>query len=98
MNRFANLPSEYLEVPQSTIRGIARYVEHGIPPGGFLTAVLENNLKESFARADEYNRRAMFDIVMLLYNYAPSNCWGSPERVAAWMLTFETEGADDGKQ
>ncbi len=97
MDTFDNLPSEYAVIPQSTIGGLARYVEQGIPPGGFLTAVLENNLKESFARADDDNIRAMHKIVMLIYNHIPGNCWGSREEVDAWLKRF-SEDADDGKQ
>ena len=30
---------------------IQRYIDHGIPPGHFLTAVIENNLCEACGRA-----------------------------------------------
>jgi hypothetical protein len=79
----------YLEnlnmVPEHMQGAIRRYIEKGIPPGDFLTAVLSNNLSESFARADLENRRAMFNWVQYLYSYAPNSCWGSPERVKAWI-------------
>lgn len=75
----------YKNIPALTIQGIKRYVEHHIPPGDFLRAVLENNLKESFGRADEYNKVALFDIVKYCYLEIPSNCWGSKEKVSAWL-------------
>ncbi|MBS7703265.1 hypothetical protein [Chelatococcus asaccharovorans] len=64
---------------------LRRYIEHGIQPGGFLTAVLSNDLREACARADAMNRHLLFDYVQFLYNEAPGGCWGSPEVVDAWI-------------
>jgi len=36
-------------VPEHTIGSIDRYIDQRIEPGGFLRAVLENNLKEAMA-------------------------------------------------
>jgi hypothetical protein len=71
--------------PEDCVESLKRYVEHGIPVGDFLTAVLENNLREAFGRADIYNREALFDIVCYCWNEIPATCWGSPERVKAWI-------------
>ena len=65
--------------------GLKRYVEHRIPTGGFLRAVLENDLKEAVARADDENQHVIPIYVCWLYNEAPSTCWGSPEAVKAWL-------------
>ena len=65
--------------------GVQRYIEQGGHVGGFLTAVIENNLKEAFGRADAINRERLFDIVTFFHNEAPSECWGSPEAMAKWM-------------
>jgi hypothetical protein len=65
-----------------------RYIEHGILPGDFLTAVLENNLSESFGRADEWNRQNLFQIVRYIYNEIPMDAWGSREKVRAWVNKF----------
>ena len=62
-----------------------RYLNHGIMPGGFLTAVLENNLIEAFGRADTINSMILKDIVLFLYNCFPRGAWGSPERVDDWL-------------
>jgi hypothetical protein len=74
----------YVKLPFNLRGGTQRYIEQGIPPGSFLTAVLENKLKESFIAADDENRDGMFHIVSWFYNEAPLACWGSPEKVAAW--------------
>ena len=62
-----------------------RYLNHGIMPGGFLTAVLENNLTETFARADSINSVLVRDIVQFMYNRLPIGAWGSAERVTEWV-------------
>ncbi len=68
------------------IRGtVKRYIEEGVPTGGFLQAVISNDLKESFAQADDINRKRMFDIVLFFYNEAPGPCWGTPERYQDWL-------------
>lgn len=64
---------------------LERYVNFKIKPGGFLTAVLENDLKEAFARADHINRYRMFEIVSYCYNEIPANCWGSKKAVNDWL-------------
>lgn len=72
---------------QETKDSLIRYAEHGIPTGGFLKAVLSNNLTDSVARADEENLLDLYQIVIYVYNEMPSLCHGSPERVAAWIET-----------
>jgi hypothetical protein len=71
--------------PASVIESLQLYVKERVPPGDFLYAVLTNDLRESFGRADEDNRAAMFEIVSYCYNRIPANCWGSRERVQAWL-------------
>jgi hypothetical protein len=71
--------------PPGIIGNLKNYVEERIPPGDFLYAVLCNDLCESFCRADDQNRAAMFEIVAYCWNHIPATCWGSPERVQAWL-------------
>ena len=72
-------------IPEHLRRAIDRYVEHGTPLGGFLTAVICNDLKGALGKADTVSRASLFDIVSYCYNEIPSDCWGSPEKMAAWM-------------
>lgn len=71
-------------VPVHMRGSLERYFDHGIDPGSFMTAVLSNDLKESFGRADDINRERLFDIVSFLYQSAPIPAWGSPEVVRDW--------------
>ena len=72
-------------IPSHMHEHIRAYVEERRPIGHFLTALLSNDLKNAALRADDENRAALADWAGFLYEYAPSNCWGSPEIVAAWL-------------
>lgn len=76
---------DYGKLPEHMRQAMQYYIEHRILPGGFLTAVLENNLRDAVARADHINKNLLAEYVEFLYNDAPSTCWGSPEKVNAWI-------------
>jgi hypothetical protein len=76
---------DYEMIPATLMGSLRRYIEHRIPPGDFLLAVLRNDLREACARADEDSQRAIFHVVGWLYNEAPYGCWGSTERVEEWL-------------
>lgn len=71
-------------VPKHLLHGLALYLVKGINPGDFMTAVLENNLKEACATGDENSLAALVLIVRFLYNDAPAAAWGSKEKVSGW--------------
>jgi hypothetical protein len=83
--------ADYSFIRPEIREAIDAYAEMGRPVGGFLTAALENNLREAFGMADEGNIEAMFHIVCYFHNEIPGLCWGSPERVKAWLLKKEQE-------
>jgi hypothetical protein len=64
--------------------GLKLYVERGILPGDFLTALLCNDLVEAFWRADDNNTAAMRDWAFFLRYEMPSGSWGSHDNVQAW--------------
>ncbi len=84
----ANLNYDKVPVPYMA-DAVRQYIENRIPPGHFLTAVICNNLKEAFARADGSNSAAVHDWVRWFYNEAPSGCWGSPDAMRDWLQTAE---------
>lgn len=73
------------EARTQMIAALDRYAQHRQPVGDFLTAVLENNLSEAVGHADDDNLRNLPAFVGYLYNEMPSPCWGSPEKVKAWL-------------
>ena len=72
-------------IPPHMHAAAIRYVADHAPVGDFLTAVICNNLRESFSRADDDNLAALHSWVRWFHWHAPSPCWGSPEKMAAWL-------------
>jgi hypothetical protein len=86
-------------IPDYMIGGLCRYIENGIEPGSFLSAVLCNDLRAACECADDTNRHRLFEYVQFLYSYAPASCWGSQERFEKWLdeggLGFKEVYRDD---
>jgi len=80
------------EIPSYMHTGIVEYIIAGTKPGGFLTAVLENNLKQSVNRGDGANVKLLATYVSFLYNHAPMDCWGNPEKVKKWIADGGLDG------
>lgn len=89
---------DYMEglerLPERMRDGIVRYIERGIPPGHFLTAVICNDLKGAFQRADDENTALMRNYVSFFYNYAPGDCWGSKQEMDDWIKKGGLLGRD----
>jgi hypothetical protein len=77
----------YGRLPPHLQGGVRRYIEEGIPPGDFLTAVITNNLRLAVGHADSTSLAALTDIVRFFHNESPSGCWGTPEKMKLWMET-----------
>jgi hypothetical protein len=67
--------------------GLVRYVVDGLLPGGFLQACLCVNLIEVARRGDPNSLLSLPGVIAFLEHYAPEDCWGSREKVAAWTCT-----------
>lgn len=77
----------YAKLPNPNLAGSFKYyIEHGIEPGGFLTAVLSNDLKEACGRADHINQHVLWEIVAWCFNELPHNAWGSAEKYRNWII------------
>lgn len=88
----------YNLLPKHIRGGVQRYIEGGVKPGHFLQAVICNDLKESFIKADDTNIARMFDIVCFFYNEAPYDCWGSKEKMLQWMKSKEDERGEQTEE
>jgi hypothetical protein len=71
-------------IPKHMVGGLRRWIEQGIVPGSFLSAVLRNDLRAACECADDVNRHRLFDYVKFLYCYPPAESWGSPENFESW--------------
>ncbi len=76
---------EYEQVPEHLREGLVAYVTDHRYPGGFLEAVLTNDLRKSVDRGDEKSLAGLKYVVMWLFNRAPSGCWGSQEKMGDWL-------------
>jgi hypothetical protein len=65
--------------------GLRRYFERGIQTGDFLHALLSNDLRRTFERADDTNTPLVRDLVRWLYKEAPARAWGSETAVRDWI-------------
>lgn len=72
------------EIPEHMMHGLLDWIEHGVS-GDFIRAVMNNDLAEAVARADDTNVLLLPQYVKLVYNYFPAPCWGSIEKVQAWQ-------------
>jgi len=70
----------------STKEGLDRYAKYRITTGGFLYAILSNNLMKAMRHADAENREDIFEICQYVYDNLPVACYGSEDAVKAWLL------------
>jgi len=82
----------YERLPHHCVKALINYIYRGRSVGGFLTAVLRNDLFEACSSADDKNLPYVSNYSSFLYNYTPSNCWGNVDRVKAWMKMGGLEG------
>lgn len=79
------IPIDYSGLPNNLADGMRLYLERGIFPGSFLTAVIENDFIQAVNRADGTNRMLFRPIALWFYNHAPRESYGSPENAQEWI-------------
>jgi len=72
----------WAKVPDQFKGGLELYIDEGVLPGNALTALLENDLKGTYNRFDDYAN--ILPLLQWLYWGAPAPSWGSPVAVASW--------------
>lgn len=72
-------------IPDYMHEGILNYVENRVKPGHFLTAIITNDLRNAVFHADSTNLNLIKNYVQWFYNHPPSPCWGSVEKMEAWL-------------
>jgi len=94
-----NIESHCELIPPHMRDAVIHYVCDGVPPGGFLTALLSNDLMGAFGKADSTNIDNMKNWVIFIYNYLPQNSHGSAENIIDWchyaQNDFRQEIEDD---
>lgn len=84
-------------IPDRQQESIANWILYGRPTGGFLMAVLENDLYEAAGRADRENIRLLPGYAAML-GTLPVQCWGSEQRVEAWRNVGGLRGIQEHKK
>ena len=74
-----------MRLPEELREHIDNYVHYGIPTGGFLQAVIDNDLTEACGRADDNNLRILPAVVAYFYNHASFGCWGFAGAHDRWV-------------
>jgi hypothetical protein len=72
-------------VPDHTQTALTDYIERGIPVGGFLHAVLSNNLFDAVNKADSQNLPVLKDLTNWVSTQAPTGSWGAEALVLRWI-------------
>ena len=82
---------DYSLIPERIMQNLLHYVKGDEAPGGFLYAVLSNNLFSSVSRADEEMKPLIPLLVHYIHWEVPGGCHGSPEHVKEWMSKKKEE-------
>lgn len=82
---YLEFDGEYTAIPLKTQIDLINYVNKKNSTGGFLDAVLRNDLMGAVLYADSGNIRAISAIVRFVYNRLPVQCWGSTEKINEWL-------------
>ncbi len=89
-------------IPQHMRGAVERYILYGIPPGGFLCAVVSGDLNGAIMRADHVNKSNLENYCHFFHWAAPSECHKDAESLAAWIDQggvigkHESEGTEPG--
>ena len=75
----------YSMLPEHMQEVARLYLEHRIPPGSFMTAVLENDFIGAVGKADQINIHFLKNWAQWVYSECPALAWGSPAKVTAWL-------------
>jgi hypothetical protein len=69
---------------------VRNYIEYGIQPGSFLSAVICNDFAMAAVKADQQNGAALREWAMFFLNEVPPTAWGCYGTMIAWMQ-FKSE-------
>ncbi len=76
---------DYTKIPHPIMSSLLRYQNGHKTTGGFLRAVIANDLISAVQRADPQSLAALPHIAAWAYNCLPSEAWGSTEAYTKWV-------------
>ena len=72
-------------LPKHYVASLDRYLAFGNHPGGFIRAVLNNDLFDAIQRADAEGLKNLGVLCRLVFECLDGNAWGSRNQVDEWM-------------
>ena len=84
---FSNNPYNYEgegELPIHTCEAIENYLLYGMRPGGFVEALLANDVHRAVFNGDQVNKHCIWQITYWLVTNAPAQARGSYEQIDNW--------------
>lgn len=82
---------DYSKVPVPYMAdSLQRWIENGMRPGSFLTAVLANDFTCAVLRADSTNAANLREWALFLVDELSDDVWGSWYIVDQWEAKFKT--------
>jgi hypothetical protein len=79
------------QIPERMEESLRAYLEDHRSVGGFLRAVIENDLLRAVTQADNENIANLPAFVGYLWDNAPLECWGTPEKYKTWIKKEDEE-------
>ena len=77
--------TDYSKVPVSYMQeGVKLWIERGIRPGSFLTALFANDLVKAVCRADSLNKEYLKEWALFMVNEMPPGSSGSWDIIEKW--------------
>lgn len=70
---------------------IQAWVERGLSPDDFLSAILTCDLQEAVAYASAEMVPHLYDVASTLYRWLPGGCWGGQEQMRRWETLPEID-------
>ena len=70
--------------PEHLRAGLTLYLTHGSRPGGFILAVLRNDLVDAIHRADGTSAAHLHAVLGTVRDGLPADAWGNKRAVDAW--------------
>lgn len=86
-----------MSLPPELSESLRAYADDGRPLGGFLEAVVSNDLVLAAMRADHLNRELLFDLAGYVYNDMPATCWGSRRIYELWIVMHRARRVGDAE-
>lgn len=85
-------------IPQAIKTAIDNWVLNGEAPGGFVNAILKNDLLGAIKSGDPESINSLKDIVDYLISGVPADCWGDKNKIVQWAASGGQKGIAEARQ